>query len=453
MLHTCQLAIVGGGVTGLRAAHLAAQRIPADEILLIEGSDYIGGHTRTDQIEGWSCDWGPNGFLDREPKTLEWVDELGLTDQLVRSNEAAAHRFILRKGRLVEIVGPPKFFMQPLLSIPGRLRLMKEPLVPARRDPSEESIWDFAARRIGREAADTLVSPMVSGVFGGDAKALSLSHCFPRMAAMEAQYGSLLKALIAKKRQSKSVSAAGPGGTLTSFDEGIGYLAKTAAEQLGRVLVQTHATRIARNGAGFRIHTDTGAEIEAEKIIIAVPAFHAAPLMTDLDSAAAAALQSIPYADIAVLCTGYRRQQVGHNLDGFGFLVPRIEGRRVLGCIWTSSIFANRAPAGHVQLRTMYGGATDPGVVQLSDKDLLDHLHREVHSLLDIYSEPDFVRIYRHRRGIPQYVLGHGAILKTLDAAESQNPGLAFAGNAYRGVGLNDCVLSAHRAIDLLLPH
>lgn len=450
MQHSCQIVILGGGVTGLCAAQLASEHVDADELLLVEATDALGGHTRTDSIDGWSCDWGPNGFLDREPRTLEWVDELGLTDDLVRADEAAAHRFILRKGKLVEIVPPPKFFTQPLLSIPGRLRLMKEPLVPPKRDRLEESIWDFAARRIGPEAADTLVSPMVSGVFGGDAHALSLEYCFPRMAAMEREYGSLLKALLAKKKENKEVSAAGPGGTLTSFDDGVGYLPRMAGEQLGRVLLQTRVTRIFLEGAHYRLETDTGAEILAEKLIVAIPAYHAAPIFEYFDADIATALHSIPYANIVVLCTGYRRDRVGHNLDGFGFLVPRKEGRRVLGCIWTSSVFPNRAPEGYVQLRTMYGGATDPEAVDLSDQELLDFLDREVHSLLDVYEKPEFVRIYRHRRGIPQYMLGHGVILEAIEAGEARHPGIVFAGNAYRGVGLNDCVLSAHRAIEKL---
>lgn len=450
MQHTCHVAILGGGVSGLCAAHLVSKHVDADEFLLIEASDALGGHTRTDYIDGWSCDWGPNGFLDREPRTLEWVDELGLTGDLVRANEAAAHRFILRKGKLVEIVPPPKFFTQPLLSMPGRLRLMKEPLIPRKRDRVEESIWDFAARRIGPEAADTLVSPMVSGVFGGDAHALSLEYCFPRMAAMEKAYGSLLKALIAKKKENKAVSAAGPGGTLTSFDEGVGYLPRKAAEQLGRVLLQTCVTRIFREGGAYRLETDTGAEILAEKVIVALPSYRAADIFRYFDPDIATALESIPYASIAVVCTGYRRERVGHSLDGFGFLVPRNEGRRVLGCIWTSSVFANRAPEGYVQLRTMYGGATDPEAVELSDNELLNFLDREVHSVLDIYDKPDFVRIYRHRQGIPQYVLGHGVILEAIEAGEARNPGIVFAGNAYRGVGLNDCVVSAHRAVEML---
>jgi protoporphyrinogen/coproporphyrinogen III oxidase len=452
MEHSCQVAILGAGVTGMCAAHLLSHHVDIGDILLVEASDYLGGQTRTDHLDGWSCDWGPNGFLDREPLTLQWVDELGLSDQLLRANEAAAHRFILRNGRLVEVFGSPRMLLQPVISIPGRLRMLKEPFVPAKRDPAEESIWDFAARRIGPEAADNLVQPMVSGIFGGDARQLSLQCCFRTMAAMESQYGSLLRALLAKKKEKKNVSAAGPAGVLTSFDQGIGYLAQQAARQLGRVLLHTTVTEISRDGAAFRVETDTGAVIVAEKLIVAMPAYHAAPLFAALDADIATALNSIPYTNIAVVCTGYRRERVGHDLNGFGFLVPRTEARRVLGCIWTSSIFPNRAPEGYVQLRTMYGGATDPGALNLSDNDLLDHLKREVHPLLDIYGAPDFVQIYRHPRGIPQYLLGHGVILDALDAAEQRHPGLVFAGNAYRGVGLNDCVLSAHRAVNLLTP-
>lgn len=451
MAESVKTLIVGGGITGLCAGNLLLERDSDASVMVLESKEHPGGTARTDRADGFTFDWGPNGFLDREPLTLEWIDSLGLGDELVRANEAAAHRFIYKSGELIEILPPPGFLFSPLLSVRGRARLLCEPFVPAKRNGEAESIWSFAARRIGREAADTLVSCMVSGIHGGDAKQLSLEHCFPRMAAMEREYGGLFKALRARSKGSSGGSPMGPGGTLTSFPEGMGALARRAAERLGdRLKTGTSARSIERVGAGYRIETETGESIEAERVIVATPAYAAATLLAKLDDALASALNEIEYAPIAVLSVGYARDRVRHDLNGFGFLVPRDQGLRVLGSIWTSSVFPEQAPEGHVLLRTMFGGATDPTAIELSDNELVDLFNREVAPLIQAEPGPDFVRVFRHARGIPQYGLRHGAILEAIEGGEARNPGLILAGNAYRGIGVNDCVVSAHRALKLL---
>jgi oxygen-dependent protoporphyrinogen oxidase len=448
MHHETKIAILGGGVTGLCAAHYLSTSYGRDNVLLLEASDYIGGTTRTDAVDGFLLDWGPNGFLDREPLTLQWVDDLGVTKEVVRADESAARRYILKNGELVEVLPPPKFLLTPLLSLPGRARLMCEPLIRGKKDEAPETIWDFAARRIGKEAADTLVGPMVSGVFGGDAKQLSLAHCFPRMAAMERDYGSLFKALLAKKKENSAASPVGPSGTLTTFQAGIGFLPQQAAAQLGdRALANTRATSIAMKNGAYCVHCDDGSSVEARAVVVATPAFAASGIVAGLDAHFAKTLDSVAYANIAVVCTAFRRDAVGHDLNGFGFLIPRNQGKRILGCLWTSSIFPHQAPDGHVLLRTMVGGFTDQNAVDLSDLEFMELLRRELYPLLQIEGEPELLRVFRHRRGIPQYLLHHGDCLAAADAAETAHPGLVFAGNAYRGVGLNDCVVSAHRAV------
>lgn len=443
--------IIGAGITGLCTGNLLLQRDPNASFAVLESADAPGGTARTDDADGFSCDWGPNGFLDREPLTLEWVGSLGLDGELVRANEASARRFIYKRGKLIEMVPPPGFLMSPLLSMRGRARLLCEPLIPAKQNGEAESIWSFAARRIGREAADTLVSCMVSGVHGGDAKQLSLEHCFPRMAAMEREHGGLFKALRAARKANPGASPMGPSGTLTSFPGGMGTLTSRAAERLGdRLRLNASVRELDRAGTGFRIETQAGETYEAKRVVIATPAFAAAALLGGLDEELASALGEINYAPIAVLSAGYTRERVQHDLNGFGFLAPRNQGLRVLGSIWTSSVFPDQAPEGHALFRTMYGGATDPDAIELSDNELIDLFNQEVAPLVQAEPDPDFVRIYRHVRGIPQYSLQHGRILDAIEAGEKRNPGIILAGNAYRGIGVNDCVVSAHRALDLL---
>ena len=448
MLH---VAVIGGGITGLCAGWHAVQRWGNDSVRVLEAGEGPGGTTRSDREGGYILDWGPNGFLDREPATLEWLEALGAAPLLRRADESAAKRCIFRNGRLHLVAGPPAFFLSPLLSTMGRLRVCCEPMVPAKRDPSEETIHDFARRRIGREAAETLVGPMVSGVFGGDSRRLSLGHCFPRMAEMERVHGGLFRALLAKRKTNPKASPVGPSGTLTTLEGGIGQLPEIAAGALGGAFVpRTPVRKITPSGDGFVVSCEDESQWRAQNVIIACPAHTAAALLADTAPGAASALGAIPYSGLAVVCAGYSRGQVSHPLDGFGFLVPRDGSLRILGCLWTSSIFPHQAPAGRVLLRTMLGGATDPDVLSLTDAELVELVSRELSPLLGITGAPERLRVFRHPLGIPQYTLGHGERLAALERCEAEHPGLVFAGNAYRGVGLNDCVLSARRAVERL---
>jgi oxygen-dependent protoporphyrinogen oxidase len=281
-----------------------------------------------------------------------------------------------------------------------------------------------------------------------------MEHCFPRMVAMERDYGGLFKALLAIRKQKKNASPMGPPGTLTTFREGIGALPCAAARQLGdRIRFNCSVRGISRDNEGFVVHLSSGEQYLGKAVLIAAPAFAAADLMHELNPSLARALAEIPYAGLAVVCAGYAREKVAHDMDGFGFLAPRGQAMRMLGCIWTSSLFPFQCPEGRVLVRAMYGGAPDPEALSLSDAALTDLLKQELHPLLHIQGEPEFIRIYRHPKGIPQYTLGHAARLTAVDEAEQAMPGLAITGNAYRGIGLNDCVVSAHRAVEKLLKY
>jgi oxygen-dependent protoporphyrinogen oxidase len=338
-----------------------------------------------------------------------------------------------------------------------KLRIFGEPFIRARRDASDESVYDFAARRIGRGAADMFVDPMVSGVYGGVAKNLSLPACFPIMREMELQYGGLVKAMIvrarARKKEArrtgvprKSGGPAGPGGHLTSFKTGLDVLITRLAERL-RPIIKTGqpVASIAFNDGVWEIAGALGHAARAKRVIIACPTYVAAQLFRGFDTELSHAFDAFPYAPIVVVATGHRREDIAHPLDGFGFLIPRNQGLRTLGSIWTSSIFAGRAPEGHIQFRSMLGGAGDPSVTELTDGQLLDTIRRELGPLVGIKAAPVFTRIYRWERGIPQFNLGHIERRAQLEALTAKYPGLHLVGNAFYGVGLNDCVKMAHR--------
>lgn len=449
-----KILVIGGGISGLCAAWHCAQYYRPESVLLVEKSTSLGGTARTDRISGFVSEWGPNGFLDREPKTTKWVRDMGLRDKMVQANEASARRFIYKGKKLHELKPPPAFLRSKVLSFGGKMRLMSEPMRPKKKDESPETIWDFAARRIGPEAADTLVSPMVTGIFAGDAKKLCVKSCFPRMVEMEQEHGSLYSALKAKRKENPNASAMGPGGRLTSFEGGIQTMLEAAATQIkDRIRLGTEITQLKYEDKIFRAQTASGEKIEAQAVIMAVPAYAAAGMMEDLDKRQAATLAEIKYVSMTVASCGFRREHVKHDLNGFGFLVPRREGVRALGCIWTSSLFPGRCPDGWVLLRTMYGGALDPQAINLSDRQIIEEIHKDIHPILEIDKTPEFVRLYRWEKAIPQYDLEHQRRLKVLDYGENQFPGLAYAGNSYRGVGINDCVVSAHRALAKVKEH
>jgi oxygen-dependent protoporphyrinogen oxidase len=457
--------IIGGGISGLTVAHASGLQTPGS-CELWESSDRLGGTIGTDRIDGYSVDWGPNGFLDREPLTLRLVDEIGLKDRLEPANSKSEKRFIAKNGKLHPVpFSPQKILTTGLLSPIEKARVFCEPFIPGRRDDGDESVFDFAARRIGRAAAETFVDPMVSGIFGGLARELSLPSCFPIMREMEIRYGGLVKAMIARqmeKRHSrkkagapatKSGGPAGPGGHLTSFKSGFDLLVRQLEHRLQSIIkTNRQAVRVCRNEDAWEIMDQAGHAVQARKLVIACPTYAAAEMLKDFDRELSDAFQSIPYAPIIVVATGHRREDILHPLDGFGFLIPRTQGMRTLGSIWTSSIFTERSPEGYVQFRSMLGGAGDRSVMDLTDEQLWHMLQRELSLLIGIKKDPAFTRIYRWPTGIPQFTLGHRERRARIERLAARHRGLWIAGNAYYGVGLNDCVKMAYKVALQIMP-
>jgi len=452
--------IVGGGIAGLAVAHELARR-GIDDAVVLEAEGRPGGNIRTHAIDGYSIEEGPNGFLDNVPATLALVERLGLGARLLPSSDAARKRFLWRRGALRRLPeGPASFLTSPLLSLSARLRVLAEPF--ARRRPArEETVHEFASRRIGEEAATVLVSAMVSGVFGGDSRALSLESAFPKMYDMETRHGGLVRAMLARMRQARRDPSprrsgggpAGPGGVLTSFDAGLEILIRALAAEAGsRLRLGARVESIGFPGsAGIEVRLSGGEILRTPAAVLAVPAWDAARILDhDLEDAARI-LRSIPPAPIAVVATGFRREDVARPLDGFGFLAPRIEDLRILGCLWDSSIFPGRAPDGRILMRTMIGGYTDPRAPDLDDEALSAIVLRDLDRTVGIRAAPVLCRIFRYPMGIPQYTRGHPDRMRALDAIRERMPGLHLAGNSYRGISVNRCVEDAAPVADAVV--
>lgn len=454
-----RVAVVGAGIAGLSIAHALLRQGARErgiDVVVLERSSRPGGNIRTDLIDGYLCEWGPNGFLDNAPATLELVDQLGLRDRLHASDDAARRRFLYRRGRMHELPGTPGGFIRTgVLSAAGKLRVAMEPFA-RRRPDGDETIHAFAARRIGHEAANVLIDAMVSGVFGGNARTLSLRACFPKMWQMETDHGGLVRAFIARRRAGRIRKADGMGsplGRLTSFRCGTEELVQALAARLGPSLrLSTKVEGISRAGR-YRLTLSGQDPIEADAVVLAGGSDTSATQVAALDAPLAAELRSIPCAPMVVVCLGYRTADLSASLDGFGFLVPRGEGPRLLGALWDSSVYPGRAPAGHALVRVMLGGAHDPSAIGLDDDAAVAVACEGLATVMGERATSCFTKVFRHPLGIPQYTVGHLDRLARIDDRLARHPGLVVAGNAYRGVSINNCVTDAGPMAASVLSH
>lgn len=435
-----QIAVVGGGISGLALGFHLLQR--QRDVVVLEARSRPGGNIRSELRQGYLCEWGPNGFLDNEPATLRLVEALGLRDQVARSGDLARVRWIVRGGRLRTLpTSPPAFLKSDVLSPAGRLRVLFEWAQPARRDPSDESVFDFARRRIGREAAEILVDAMVTGIYAGDSRRLSLQCAFPRMRDMEREYGGLFRAMRHKRGAGGPM---GPGGVLTSFSNGMETLTRALATALGeRLRTDAAVSSLQHKPDGWRIEVEQGEPVVAQQVVLACPSSSAAALLTTLDAELSAAVATIPTAPVAVVCLGYAAKDLEHVEPGFGFLVPGRERLGILGTLFDTWVFPGRSPEGRVLLRTMIGGARDRGALDLGDDDLVSRARQALEVLLGVGADPELQFVVRHSRGIPQYPVGHADKLAYIDERARALPGLWLAGNSYHGIAMNSCMREA----------
>jgi oxygen-dependent protoporphyrinogen oxidase len=442
---------VGGGISGLAAAWGARDESPAGlEVIVLEREGEVGGKAVTLERDGWLLEAGPTGYLGGEPVLDRLVEAAGLEAERVPAREAAARRFIVRGGRPREVRPHPVGFLRSgLLGPLGILRLACEPLVPPRRDGDEESVWQFARRRIGRQAADRLIAPMVLGVFAGDAHRLSLPASFPRLAEIEREHGSLVRGLLARRRRSRSAGPgekqavggpAGPAGGLHSFHRGLQSLPRALADRgTFEVRCGVEARRVVEaTGGGWRVETSQrGEALEADAVVLAGEPWAMAELVRSSAPGVARRLEEIPCPPVAVVALGYRAHDAASVPRGFGVLVPRGEGYRILGCLWDTYLFAGRSPEGTVLLRAMVGGSTDPEAAGLADGRLLDLVRAELGRLLGVRGRPVLEEIVRWPRAIPQYEIGHPARVRALEEELERLPGLLVAGNALHGIAFS----------------
>ncbi len=434
--------VLGGGISGLTAAFLLRQR--GFSVRLLEAAERPGGCITTWRKDGFLFELGPNTVLNNAEEIDRLCGAAGLLGERLEASPAAKKRFVVKGGRLVALpAGPLGFLTTPLFTLRAKLRLFREPFIPPAPPETEETIAQFVRRRLGRELLDYAVSPFVSGVYAGDPERLSVRHAVAKIYALEREHGSLIRGALARRK------GPAPQGGLFSFPDGLETLPRRLALALGEgYTAPATVLSVRREGPDFSVVASRpggqGERLQARAVVSALPAAAASAVLSSLGGDFPSRIRSLPYADVALVCLGFRREEVAHPLDGFGFLAPEVEGRFVLGCLFPSSLFPGRAPEGHVALTAFVGGAVHPERASLEAQELVQRTLRDLTPLLGLQGSPVLQRVERWRPAIPQYNLGHGAFLRAAAELEGSHPGLFVSGNLLSGVSVGNCIQNAY---------
>jgi oxygen-dependent protoporphyrinogen oxidase len=504
-----RIVIIGGGISGLAAAHRILERNRDSgkqlDLTLVEAGSRIGGIVQTRERDGFLLERGPDSFISEKPAALELVKRLGLASHLIETNENHRRSFIVRQARLLPVpvgfhlLAPSLFWpfiKSDIFSWPGKARMALDLLLPRRvlngvtnsnagssqHMPRDESLAQFVRRRLGREALERMAQPMVGGIYTADPERLSLRATMPRFLEMEREHRSIIRALRKQGRSRNIQQGDGTGPSqeasgaryslFLSFDRGMQLLTDKLAERILSFQSQSgesdRSTRVAirlnaivtslildrEPSAGspkWSIKTDRDELFTADAVCLALPAYTSARLLSDVDAQLASDLNGIPYASSAIINLGFRRSDIPHPLNGFGFVVPFIEKRSLIACTFSSVKFPGRAPQHHALLRVFVGGALQPEMFDLSDDEMLSRACVDLRDLLGIERPPLFAEVSKWERSMPQYNLGHLAKVERIQQRVNSLPGFALAGNAYSGLGIPDCIRSGEAAAGALI--
>jgi oxygen-dependent protoporphyrinogen oxidase len=469
-----RIVVIGGGLSGLAVAHRVHERATSlhrpVELVVLEAKDRVGGVIWTERLGGFTIEGGPDSFITNKPWAMDLCQQLGLSDQIIPTDSSHRRSFVVRKGQLLPV--PEGFVLMapnrilpilttPVLSWRGKLRVLLDLLVPPRQENTEESLASFVRRRLGREALERLVQPLVGGIYTGDPNDLSLLATLPQYQAMEREHGSLIRAAWRQQthdRQLRKLERQTSGaryGMFVSLEGGMDVLPRTLAAQLppGTVRTGSAVRRLSRGGASSCWHVELldGPPLEADAVVVTTESHATARMIDGEDPALALQLRAIPYASSVIVNIAYRRDEIQHPLDGFGAVVPTIEGRPILAVSFSSIKFPSRSPAGTALLRVFVGGATRPELFDLHDEALRELVTSELSQLIGVTGQPLLYHVFRHPRAMPQYTLGHLDRVAAIRRKLARHSLLFLTGIAFDGLGIPDCVRAAQATADAVI--
>ncbi len=450
---TGSVAIIGGGITGLTAAFRLMQAgVP---VTLYEADRRVGGVIRSVQEGGYLAEFGPNSILETSPKISGLIRDLGLEPRRGYSDPGAENRYLVRGGKPVCLpASPMRFFGTKLFSTGAKLRLLREPFLRRAPADKEENVAEFVLRRLGREWLDYAINPMIAGIYAGDPRRLSVIHAFPRLHAVEQRYGSLILGQILGARERKRRGEVSKQeAKKISFDQGLQVLTDTLEARLrDAIRLNTTVTALERAPRGWTVSVQSGgsdAAFEHRAVLLAAPAHCLARIAFDADAGLTLApLAEVYYPPVASVVLGFRRADVDHPLDGFGMLVPEVEKFRILGTLFSSSLFPNRAPDGHVTLTTYVGGVRAPDLALRPIDELFNLTLTDLATILGVRGSPTFRHAVLYRQAIPQYEVGYGRFKALMETIETRAPGIFLAGHYRNGISLGDSIIAGHDVAD-----
>ena len=467
-----RVVIIGGGISGLAAAHRLTELNQSLHITLLEASSRLGGTIHTESREGFLLERGPDSFISEKPEAVALAKRLGLESRLIETNATHRRSFIVRNRRLrpvpegFQLLAPSRiwpFLATDIFSLAGKARMAADLFLPRRaaNGSADESLASFVRRRLGREALERMAQPMVGGIYTANPDTLSLRATLPRFLDMERDHRSVVLAMLRKARSQQATEKSGTSGAryglFLSFDTGMEVLVQALETMLRAstsrcdIHAQTRAQSVSRNSASWTIKTESGQTLEADAVCLAVPAYIAANLLSTVHPSLSAQLDQIKYASTATINLAYRRAVIAHPLDGFGFVVPFIEKRSLIACTFSSVKFRGRAPGDHVLLRAFVGGALQPEMFALDETEMLERVENDLRELLGISDRPVFAEISKWKNSMPQYEVGHLDRVQSIEDELAQLPNLTLAGNAYRGAGIPDCIRSGEAAAETIV--
>ncbi|HBG74964.1 MAG: protoporphyrinogen oxidase [Chloroflexi bacterium GWB2_49_20] len=467
-----KIIIIGGGISGLSAAYYAQKLVPDGQITLIEASDRWGGKITTQRVPFEAGDFiiegGPDTFLATKPWGVTLCQELGLSDRLHGTNPHHKNTYVLHHNRLeplpdgLAMMVPtdiPSILKSRLVSWPGKVRMGFDFLLPAHNGHHDESLGSFVSRRLGREAYENLIEPLMSGIYAGNGDRLSLQSTFPYLQDLESKHGSLARGALQMRKQmaARGSSTQGSRSAFLTPTTGLSEIVEALVTNLTHngveMRLNTQVSSIAYQdvAASWQVELENGESLQTDGVILAAPAFASASILSRLDPDLASVLQSIPYTSTATVTLAYRQSDLSRQLDGYGYVIPRREGRRALACTWTSTKFPHRAPSGCSLIRVFVGRAGQESDIRWDKDSLLELAREELELTLGITAEPLVSRVFIWEQAMPQYNLGHPEKLAKIEAALEKYSSLALAGNGYRGIGIPDCIHSGEMAIEKII--
>lgn len=463
-----KIVIIGAGISGLSTAYFLKENSAEDlDITIIEKKSTLGGNINTQKFDGYLVEGGPDSFLSEKPWAMALCKRIGLTEELLPTNAEHQKTYIYSKKKLhpmpegLILMIPTKVMplaYSSLLSIPGKIRMGLELFIPKRKSTSDESFGHFVQRRLGKEALNKIAEPFIAGVHGGDPNKMSIKASFPKFVAMEQEDGSLIKGMIKRMANFKKMAEGkrasdNPNNNeakiritmFMSLKGGMTTLVDTLLTKIkdAKIRTETTVTDISASDGGYTVAIEGEDSIKADSVVICTPAYSASTIFRSLNRSLHEKLLTIPYASTSTISMSFKRSQIKKSIDGFGFVVPKAEGKRIIGSTWSSIKWAGRAPDDELLLRCFVGGSLHEKLLEKTDEEVMTMVLEDLKSIMDIEGEPVMSRMFRYKKAMPQYTIGHEERVEGIEFELKEHQGLFLTGSAYHGIGISDTVREA----------